>query len=42
MRDFGFGRRFPELEGIGKEEIQDMLDILNGRRKDEVTREHKA
>ncbi|PNF32313.1 hypothetical protein B7P43_G16248 [Cryptotermes secundus] len=34
MRDFGFGRRFAELEDIGKEEIQDMLDLLNGRRED--------
>jgi hypothetical protein len=37
MRDFGFGRRFPELEAIAKEEIQDVLDLLNGRRHDTVT-----
>ncbi|KAJ4447845.1 hypothetical protein ANN_09853, partial [Periplaneta americana] len=34
MRDYGFGRRFPQLEGIGQEEIQDMLDLLNGQRED--------
>jgi hypothetical protein len=37
MRDFGFGRRSDQLEDIGKEEIQDMLDLLNGRREDKVT-----
>jgi hypothetical protein len=36
MRDFGFGRRFAELEDIGKEEIQDILDLLNGKREDKV------
>jgi hypothetical protein len=36
MRDFGFGRRFAELENVAKEEIQDMLDLLNGRREDKV------
>jgi hypothetical protein len=36
MRDFGFGRRFTELEGIAQEEIQNMLDLLNGRREDKV------
>jgi hypothetical protein len=36
MRDFGFGRRFTQLEDIGKEEIQDLLNILNGRREDKV------
>jgi hypothetical protein len=36
LRDFGFGRRFTQLEDIGKEEIQDMLDLLNGRREDKV------
>jgi hypothetical protein len=36
MRDFGFGRRFAELEAIGKEEIQDILDLLNGKREDKV------
>jgi hypothetical protein len=41
MRDFGFGRRFSQLEDIGKEEIQDILDLLNGRREDKVT-EHEA
>jgi hypothetical protein len=41
MRDFGFGRRFAQLEDIGKEEIQDILDLLNGRREDKVT-EHEA
>ncbi|XP_069682422.1 probable cytochrome P450 304a1 [Periplaneta americana] len=34
MRDYGFGRRFPQLEAIGQEEIQDMLDLLNGQRED--------
>jgi hypothetical protein len=37
MRDFGFGRRFCQLEDIEKEEIQYMLDLLNGRREDKVT-----
>jgi len=37
MREFGFGRRFPRLEGIMEEELQDMLDLLNGRREDKVT-----
>jgi hypothetical protein len=37
LREFGFGRRFPNLECIVKEEIQDMLDLLNGRREDKVT-----
>ncbi|KDR03601.1 putative cytochrome P450 304a1 [Zootermopsis nevadensis] len=32
MRDFGFGRRSAQLEDIGKEEIQDLLDLLNERR----------
>jgi hypothetical protein len=37
MREFGFGRRFPQLEDVMKEEIQDMLDLMNGRRVDKVT-----
>jgi len=37
MREFGFGRRFPRVEGIMEEELQDMLDLLNGRREDKVT-----
>jgi hypothetical protein len=36
MRDFGFGRRFSELEAIGKEEVQDILDLLNGKHEDKV------
>jgi hypothetical protein len=36
MRDFGFGRRFTELEDIETAEIQDILDLLNGRREDKV------
>ncbi|PSN50102.1 hypothetical protein C0J52_04715, partial [Blattella germanica] len=35
FRDQGFGRRFPKLEQISQEEIQDTLDLLHGRRKDE-------
>jgi hypothetical protein len=45
MREFGFGRRFPHLEDVVKEEIQDMLDVLNGRREDKVTNDtylHRA
>jgi len=34
LREFGFGRRFPHLEDVMKEEMQDMLDVLNGRRED--------
>jgi len=34
MREFGFGRRFAHLEDVMKEEMQDMLDVLNGRRQD--------
>jgi hypothetical protein len=37
MREFGFGRRFRHHEGVVKEEIEDMLDLLNGRREDKVT-----
>ena len=37
MREFGFGRRLARLEDVMKEEIQDMLDLLNGRREDKVT-----
>jgi hypothetical protein len=37
LREFGFGRRFLHLEDVVKEEIQDMLDVLNGRRVDKVT-----
>jgi hypothetical protein len=36
MRGFGFGRRFTQLEDIGKEEIQDMLELLKARREDKV------
>jgi hypothetical protein len=36
MRDFGFGRRFTALENVAEEEIQDVLDLLNGRREDKV------
>jgi hypothetical protein len=36
-REFGFGRRFPRLEEVVMEEIQDILDLLNGRREDKVT-----
>jgi hypothetical protein len=36
MRDFGFGRRFNELENVEKDEIQDVLDLLHGRREDKV------
>jgi len=32
MREFGFGRRFRHLEDIMKEEMQDILDLMNGRR----------
>jgi hypothetical protein len=39
LREFGFGRRFPHLEGVVKEEIQDLLDVLNGRRVDKVTKD---
>jgi len=38
MREFGFGRRFPQLEVVINEEIQDMLDLMNGRRVDKVTK----
>jgi hypothetical protein len=37
MREFGFGRRFRHHEDVVKEEIQDILDLLNGRREDKVT-----
>jgi hypothetical protein len=36
MRDFGFGRRYNELENVEKDEIQDVLDLLHGRREDKV------
>jgi hypothetical protein len=35
MRDFGFGRRYNELENV-EDEIQDVLDLLHGRREDKV------
>jgi hypothetical protein len=39
LREFGFGRRFPLLEDIVREEIQDILDLLNGRREDKVKKD---
>ncbi|XP_069682419.1 probable cytochrome P450 304a1 [Periplaneta americana] len=35
LRDYGLGRRFSSMENIIAEEIQDMVDLLDGRRKDE-------
>ena len=37
MRDFGFGTRSVTLENLMQQEIQDVVDILNGRKKDKVS-----
>ncbi|PNF22710.1 putative cytochrome P450 304a1 [Cryptotermes secundus] len=34
MRDFGFGTRSASLENLVQQEIQDMVDILNGKKQD--------
>ena len=36
LRDLGFGRRYASIEALGVEEIQDILDVLHGRREDKV------
>ena len=36
MRDFGFGTRNIKLESLMEEEIKDVVDVLNGRKQDEV------
>jgi hypothetical protein len=36
MRDFGFGTRSVTLENLVQQEIQDVVDILNGRKEDKV------
>ncbi|KAJ9573737.1 hypothetical protein L9F63_008861 [Diploptera punctata] len=35
MRDFGFGTRNAKLESLLEQEIQDVVDVLNGRKQDE-------
>jgi hypothetical protein len=36
MRDFGFGTRSVTLENLMQQEIQDVVDVLNGRKEDKV------
>jgi hypothetical protein len=36
MRDFGFGTRSATLENLMQQEIQDVVDVLNGRKEDKV------
>jgi hypothetical protein len=36
MRDFGFGTRSVKLENLMQQEIQDVVDVLNGRKEDKV------
>jgi hypothetical protein len=36
MRDFGFGTRSASLENLMQQEIQDMVDVLNGKKQDKV------
>lgn len=36
MRDFGFGTRSAALENLMQQEIQDVVDVLNGKKEDKV------
>jgi len=36
MRDFGFGTRSATLENLMQQEIQDVVDVLHGRKEDKV------
>jgi hypothetical protein len=37
MRDFGFGTRSAPMENLMQQEIQDMVDVLNGKKQDKVS-----
>jgi hypothetical protein len=40
MRDFGFGTRSVSLENLMQQEIQDMVEVLNGKKQDKVGLQH--